>query len=282
MRITGILLLCLCLFAACSEKHEYKGKIPLVEVGGEVLFKEELTAVLPPNLSKEDSLLFAENYILNWVEDVLMYQLAEINIPDNDHINRLTENYRKALIVHTYQQALIAQSLAAGIDEEDILDYYTQNTFLFRVEEPLIKGLFIKVPLSSPGLNDVRRWYKKNTPENTEALEKYSLNKAVSYDYFYDKWTPASSVLEQIVPLDVEDIETYLSANRQVEIRDEEYVYFLNVDQLLIGGEQKPFEFAQKEIKEILANMKKVTFINEVKRELYRNAVSGKNIRYHY
>ncbi len=35
-----------------------------------------------------------------------------------------------------------------------------KNKELFKLENPLIKGLFIKVPLTAPQLNNVRRWYK--------------------------------------------------------------------------------------------------------------------------
>ena len=94
----------LCFFTACGEKHDHKGKTPLVEISGEFLYKEDLQSVLPADLSKDDSLLFAEHYIKNWAEGVLLYQKAESNIPDDDEVNTLVENYRKALIVHTYQQ----------------------------------------------------------------------------------------------------------------------------------------------------------------------------------
>ena len=127
MRITGVLLLLLCFFTACGEKHDHKGKTPLVEISGEFLYKEDLQSVLPADLSKDDSLLFAEHYIKNWAEGVLLYQKAESNIPDDDEVNTLVENYRKALIVHTYQQKLIEQRLSEEITEEEMKTYYENN-----------------------------------------------------------------------------------------------------------------------------------------------------------
>ena len=58
---------------------------------------------MPFHISKDDSVLFAELYIKNWVEDVLLFDKAEGNIPDNAKIAKLVENYRRALIMHTYQ-----------------------------------------------------------------------------------------------------------------------------------------------------------------------------------
>ena len=101
MRTTcfGLLIFLLC--AACSEQHDHKGRTPLVELDGNFLYREDLQSVLPAGLSKDDSLLFAEHYIRNWVEDILLYDKAQSNIPNNGEIDKLVENYRKALIMHT-------------------------------------------------------------------------------------------------------------------------------------------------------------------------------------
>ena len=52
------------------------------------------------------------------------------------------------------------------------------------MESPLIKGLFIKVPLTAPQLNNVRRWYKTEKQDAVESLEKYSLQNAVNMNTF--------------------------------------------------------------------------------------------------
>ena len=82
MRTTcfGLLIFLLC--AACSEQHDHKGRTPLVELDGNFLYREDLQSVLPAGLSKDDSLLFAEHYIRNWVEDILLYDKAQSNIPN--------------------------------------------------------------------------------------------------------------------------------------------------------------------------------------------------------
>ena len=129
--------------------------------------------MLPAGLTKDDSLLFAEHYIRTWVEDLLLYEKAQNNIPDNEEIDRLVENYRKALIMHTYQEELIGQRLTKDIPEQEIAEYYEKNKELFKLDRPLVKGLFIKVPLTAPQLTNVRKWYKSEAQEAVEHLEKY-------------------------------------------------------------------------------------------------------------
>lgn len=280
MRTTCLGLLIILFCAACSEQYDHKGRTPLVELDGNFLYREDLHSVLPAGLSQDDSLLFAEHYIRNWVEDVLLYDKAQSNIPNSNEIDRLVENYRKALIMHTYQQALIHQRLSEEISEQDLTDYYEKNQGLFKVERPLMKGLFIKVPLTAPQLSNVRRWYKTETREAVENLEKYSLQNAVKYDYFYDKWVPASEVMD-MVPLKVPNVEEYLDKNRHVELKDTAFYYFLNVSDYRRLGEQEPFEFARVQVKDMLLNVKQVEFMKQVKNDLYQQAVKRDKIKYY-
>ena len=277
----GVILVIAAAMTGCGQEHNHKGKTPLVEVSGEFLYKEDLQAALPLNISKDDSVLFAEHYIRNWIEDALLFDKAEGNIPDNDKISKLVENYRRALIMHTYQEELVNQKLANDISEEEINAYYEKNKELFRLDNPLVKGLFIKVPLSSPDLGNVRVWYRKNNQDVIEKLEKYSLRNAVSYDYFYDRWTSVPDVAAKI-PLKVLDTDAnYLDKNRNVEVKDTAFCYFLHIEDFLGKDKQKPLDFARDEIKEILINLKRVEFINKVKEDLYQRA-SDRNKIYYY
>ena len=267
---------------ACTQEHDHKGKTPLVEVANKFLYEEDLRLAMPLNLSKEDSVLFAEQYIKTWVEDVLLFDKAEGNIPDNDKIKALVENYRKALIMHVYQEELVNQRLAGEISDEEIADYYEKNKTLFVLEEPVIKGLFIKVPLQSQGLADVRRWYKRNSQDAIEKLEKYSLKHAVTYEYFNDQWKMVKDMASVIPSKDLKSDAGYLDKNRNVELKDTAYHYFLHVEDYLGEGKVKPLDFAKEEIKEILINLKRVNFIERVKDDLYQDASEENRINYYY
>lgn len=48
----GVLLVIAGVLSGCGPEHDHKGKTPLVEVAGEYLYKEDLQAALPFNISK--------------------------------------------------------------------------------------------------------------------------------------------------------------------------------------------------------------------------------------
>lgn len=273
MRIGCFLLISLFFCTSCADKRDHKGQIPLAEINGDFLYKEDLQAVLPEGLSKDDSLLFAEHYIRNWAEEVLLYDKAQSNIPDNEAIDKLVENYRKALIIHTYQQELIDQKLTKEIPEQELMKYYEDHKDLFKLDRPLIKGLFIKVPLTAPQLGNVRKWYKTEKQDAIDHLEKYSFQNAVKYDYFYDKWVKVDDVLD-LIPVAGANI------NREgnVELKDSAFYYFLNVSDYRKAGEEEPYEFAMPKVRDMLINLKQVAFMKTVKDDLYHQAVKRKKI----
>lgn len=280
MRNICLLGLMMLLAGACGKpQYDHKGRTPLVELDGNFLYQEDLAAVQPVGQSKDDSLLFAEHYIRNWAEDILLYEKAQNNIPDNAEIEQLVKNYRKALIMHVYQQSLIQEKLAEEITEADLQTYYDTNKDVFKAEAPLMKGLFIKVPLTSPGIGRVRQWYKDERQSAVEHLEKYSLQNAVKYEYFYDKWIPASEILS-LMPLREEKVDAYFAKNRHVELKDTAYWYFLNVSDYIPTGGQEPYEAARSAVSEMVVNRKQVEFLNQVKGDLYKEAVEDGKLKY--
>lgn len=139
-----------------------------------------------------------------------------------------------------------------------------------------------KSPSSFSGFGKCTQWYKKNNRDAIESLEKYSLRNAVSYDYFYDRWMPLSDIAVKIPLKALDTDENYLDKNRNIEVKDTAFCYFLHVEEFLGKDQQRPLDFAKTEIKEILINLKRVEFINKVKEELYRHASDRNKINYYY
>ena len=281
MRIVWLALWAVFLCVACSEEHDHRGKTPLVEVDGNFLYREDLQGALPSGLSGEDSLSFAERYIRQWIEETLLYDKAQDNIADNEALNEQVANYRRALVMHAYQQALIDQRLSEDIPEEELQAYYRSNPELFKVERPLIKGLFIKVPLTAPRLAEVRNWYKQDEGKAVENLEKYSLQHAVKYEYFYDRWVPLAEIVG-MMPLQGEEADAYIEKHRQVELKDTAFHYFLNVSDYRAVGDVAPYDYARRQVKEMLLNVKQVQYLEQVKGDLYRRAEERNKIKKYY
>jgi hypothetical protein len=231
--------------------------------------------MIPRGISSADSFLMAENYIKKWAKDVLVYEVALHNLEDEKaEIDHLVEEYRYSLTRYRYQEKLIKERLSVNIRESDKISYYEENQKKFILDKGLIKGLFLKIPANAPGLSDVKTWYKSSSKESLEKIEKYSIQNAHIYDYFYDRWVDFDEIMDNI-PLRVPHTNTFLKTNKSVEVSDSSYCYLLNIQEYLLSGSIAPYDYAEPQIIEMLINQKKIDFLNHFEEELYNNAIKG-------
>lgn len=278
MRNTIILTLLVSLISACRPSVTPDNDDALVSVHGYTLTKSEVEMVVPKNISSSDSMLIAESYIKKWVKDILTYEVARRNIgKDEEDINRLVEEYRRSLLRHRYQEHMVRSRLSAEIRENDKTAFYEENQQRFILDKNLIKGLFLKVPVDAPGLNDVRKWYKSETPEALENIEKYSIQNASIYDYFYDRWVDFDEILDKM-PIHISNKGQYLKSNQSVEIADSIYCYFLNISEYILTGNIAPYEYAGLQIQDMIINKRKVDFLKDFEEGLYRDAVRNGDV----
>lgn len=264
---------------SCREKVEHGGKHPLVQAGDAFLYMEDLNEVIPARLSAVDSATFAENYIRHWIEEEMLYDKAEHNVRDSRKLEQMVNDYRRALIMHEYRQRLIRQDLVTQLGDNELQAFYDKNKDLFVLEEPVLKGLFIKAPLTAPDLKDLKKWYKDKSEEALEKLEKYALRNTVIYEYFYDHWVTISD-LEGKIAIDLAGREKDFDKQKDIEVEDNEFCYLLHIEEYVPTGQIKPYELARNEIVDLLANLREVEFIRQVKTDLYNQAHEMGRIKY--
>lgn len=271
-------------FVACKWNKnvtEYVyGKTPIVEIGTDVLYAEDLKQVIPLGLSVADSTLFAEQYIRNWAQDVLFYQNAIRNIPDTKDIDRLVENYRRSLFEHEYQRRLIEQKFSSEITEEEIEKFYNDNERLFILDESLVKGLFLKIPNRSHDLSEIRKLYTQMDDESFEEIEKYSIRNAGRCEFFYDNWRTVAE-LEVLLPAMDPQLETILKNGSSFEFHDEEFIYLLNVSEFAPKGGIEPLDHARGRIRGLLINSNEVSYMRKIKEDLYEAGLEKGRITFH-
>lgn len=274
-----LFILALVAFTSCGRKTPDAARKPLLEVEGKFLYKDEVQQVIPPNTNDTDSTEIARSYIRKWVTDVLMYENAKRNITNKAEIDELVESYRKSLIIHQYQQKMIEQRLPKEPAEEDLKAFYNQYNAQLILKENILKGLLLIVPKNAPKLANVRSWVQTANSKSLESIEKYSIQNAISYDYFGDKWLDFSDVLKKI-PLKIGDPSKFLSSNKFVETSDSTQHYFLRIESFRLTGQVEPYEMAKNRITNILLNKQKADFIFKFEKDIYDDAVSNETVTF--
>lgn len=266
---------------SCTDKAPRSKGDALVSVGQHTLTAFEVKKLIPKTLSSQDSLMMAESYVKKWVKNALIYDLANKHLEDEkEEIDRLVDAYRQSLMSHKYEEKLVEERLSAEISDKEISDYYETNKESFLLEEDIVKGLFLKVPSDAPGLSDLKKWCNSGGDELIEKIEKYSLQNAVIYDYFYDRWMSGEEIAENM-PVKKSEFNRMLKTDKLIEVSDSAYCYLLKVKEVEFKGNRAPFDYASAQIKEILLSQRKSEFLRSFEEEIYNEAIRKGNVKFH-
>lgn len=255
-------------------------KNPVVTVRNKTLYQSDLSEFVLQGTSKEDSIATAETYIKMWIDDQLMYDKAKENLLNEKEIGELVENYRRSLIISSYQEQLLKQHFSKSISDDELRAYYDQHKDQLKLDESIIKGLFLKIPVNSPSLPIFQRWYKQTTDAAIENIEKNTLQSAVGYEYFYDRWVRLNDVMENI-PYLVSDSEQFLKTNKNLEVRDSSFVYLLNIKEFELAGNTAPYDYIKARLNEVFIEQRKADYLKKVQQDLYDKALSGEEIKFY-
>ena len=269
---------CFCFFLvillllSCKGEDIHKGRTAIACIGDTYLYKDEADLMYAIYGQGVDSVRFVDDYIERWAEVHLFYNKASENVASTIDIESMVEKYRKGLILSVYQDGLVNQQLVPDISLGDIKEFYDANETMFEIEEPIFRGLLLKVSDKSPNIGRIRSWCMRRNIEDLERIEKYSLVNSAFYNSFLEEWRAVSDIAEQ-TPLTEYQLNERLKKKETIEFKHAGYTYFICADSLIQEGERKPLEMVVPEITELLINSRRADFIKEKKKSLYNEAI---------
>lgn len=266
---------------SCVQENDTENQQPVAQVESYILTVKELSSAIPENLSVTDSTSFAQNYIARWVKRMLLLRKAELNLSAKEKdVAQLLEDYRASLLVHKYQQKLLEQKYAPNITNSEIEAYYENMKDNFALQHTIVKGMFIKVPLTAPNLNTVKTLFKSDKEEDLKELEAYCYQNANKFENFADKWTETTK-FNALMPDPVPSESRFFKRNALFETKDSTYVYYLYINEYKLKNEVAPVEFVKGRIESILLNKNRIKFIQNLEEELYEEGLEQKKITFY-
>jgi len=262
------------IFHGCSLHEESNPEQPVARAFEQYLYPADLEKVIPNGTGVEDSMLMAKRYIETWVKDQLMQHRAEESLTEEQmDFEKQIEEYHRSLLIYTYRQKLLQQKMDTLVNENEILSYYEENTKNFLLDRNVIKGTFVKIPLSAPQLDQLRRWSWSNREEDLDQMEKYCLTYAEKYSDFNDTWVDFSSIKVQL-PVRISDPVNYLRSYHNIERTDSLFRYLVHISAYLTEGEVAPVEMVSEDITNIILNKRKIQFIKDLEHRVYTDGVA--------
>lgn len=269
------------LLSGCKTSSKDNLSDPVASIDDKVLTKKELQDAIPDNMTKPDSIIFAQDYVTRWVKSQLVLRKAEQNLTTDElNIDKLIEEYRTSLLTYQYTQKLLEQKYAPIITTSEIDSYYAKMRDNFKLNEPIIKGVFIKISKASPNIEDVSQLAKSERPADLVKLQSYCYQNAKRFEVFVDNWELLSKYSTDF-PVQLADPAGYFRSQSYYEAQDLEFKYILAVRDIRFENDPAPVEFAKNKIKSILLNKKRLEFIKKLEDDLYEDGLKQKVVKFY-
>ena len=265
------------LLTSCFED---KGEVIAEIEGGAVLYKRDLDAVIPKNISKEDSISMAKRYVQSWVTKSLLVSAAENSLSKDQKqvINKELDDYYKSLLIFRYEEAYVHSRLDTAITRQVCEDYYLANKAKFVTPESVIKVKLIKINRSSPNYQIIKSKYKSNREKDLDELETLCVSSAEKYTTYDDQWVSASFLASEL-ETDVKFLEGELKRWDYVEYKKDSYEYLVVVSEKIAPGDITPLEYNMNRIREIILGVRKHRLISDLTTNTYRKALNENKIK---
>lgn len=266
------ILLSFLVFFGCGSKKQSDGKA-VARVGSSKLLMKDVSSVIPNNVGQQDSFLMAEDYIKKWIKQELLLQKAEENLSEAEKdVTKQLEEYRESLILYRYKNALIKQRMDTTVTEEQISDYYTNNSEKFMLNKNIVKAIFIKIPEEFADPDLLKNMCSNTTPEGIIELRDYCLRYTKVFDIFTDRWVDFQLVAKNI-PETINNPEQFLENNQLIERTESGYYYLVSIQDYKLKNEEAPLDYVAENIKNLILNRRKIDFLKELENNVYAEGI---------
>ncbi|MEN9638844.1 MAG: hypothetical protein RLZZ262_712 [Bacteroidota bacterium] len=254
----------------------------VAKIGERELHWDDLTEMIPDNSSPEDSVKLAESYIENWLREQSVVALAESTLgEDQEQIQVLIENYRQSLLTYNFEQQWVQQHLDTNVSEQEVESYYNANNSNFELKDYIVKVKFCALNSDNKQLGALKKMFVSNKGEDFVKWQKLCVETGASSYFSEDNWMRWDELIQQI-PLDVYDVEAFLSKNKFIEFSKDNNTYYLSILEYKLRGSVSPLSFERNKIKSMILNKRKIDLLLKMREDVYNQAKQDKKIELYY
>lgn len=258
---------------SCTEGIDNNGEKVVAQAYDEVLYRSEIDERMPALLKGEDSVRFADSYIDNWLRTVVIYHQAKLNIGNQvEEIDKKVEDYRKECYIYAYEQLLLQQKLDTAFKEDQISAVFERSQQDFVLNEPIFKLTMVQLPYDAPKQDALQEMLLSPDEEEFFTLKDYCYQYATKH-YFGENWLSYSEI-QSLLPYSWSD-KNHFDTQNNIIMTDSVFNYYVKVSDYIKQGEQAPYEYAQKEIKKMLLQKRKLELIKSTRKALYDEAYAN-------
>ncbi|MEL6810774.1 MAG: peptidyl-prolyl cis-trans isomerase [Bacteroidota bacterium] len=275
-RISPLILFLFLLLVSCDYFKQEDPRTPIARVNETYLYQEDISDLILPGTSKEDSTLLVNNYIKRWATQQLMIDQAKINLSETeqDNYNKLVDQYRTDLYTEAYKRGIVSQQLDSVIPQEEMLDYYESNKENFKLNDQLVKLRYIHVNENFGNLSELREQFRRFDSVDQQQLNELSIQFR-SYNFNDSTWVKKESLFQNVPVIQLSENQVLKKSNF-TQLQDSLGVYLVKIEDLLDRNDTAPLSYVAPTIEQIILNKRKLELIKKLEKDITKDAIKDK------
>lgn len=273
LKLSFLLLLSVLIFSSCDPSANHDRGTVVAKIYDNYLYSNDMLGVVPAGTPKKDSIFLVKNYIDSWIRKQLLIRQAERNLtPKQRDFSSKLEDYKNSLLTYAYEAELIKQKLDTIVTETEISTYYLLNKSSFQLRYNIVKAVYVVLNEDSKELKRFRNLLSNKDTVMSNTIDFLAKQHALSYYIGDEIWIRFDDLLQQI-PIETFNQELFLKNNSYVEIKDKPFVYLIRFKDYMISESISPLEMETENIRNIIINKRKQSFLRSMHEELYSKAL---------
>lgn len=279
--VQGLLVLTVSagILAGCGKDHEETARtandVMIAQVGDSILYRHQVVSRIPVGLAPSDSAAMFDAIVKTWVENNLLLEYANNNLRNPREIDEMVNRYRNMLIIQEYKRNLALEDNV--ISEDSVRKWYESHRASYKLERPLIKGVFVKVPTSSPDREKVESLIISDSQEGPEELDDF-IGSVAQYTDFKDDWVDWD-IISDLIPSNLGNAEEFLEDNKSFKTDYKGMTYLLCITDYILAGEDMPYEYASRIITDNMIQQAASDSEQKIIRNIYDKALKDGKLK---
>jgi hypothetical protein len=253
--------------------NETKSSPIIVKIGNRVLTEEQISTMIHPSASSEDSAAIANAYVDKWVRDQLLMKEAVKLYATDIEIERLVDDYRENLLKYRLEEAIITARFDTTITYNELFAFYNENKRQFPLSEDLFRAVIINVPDDSKSKELLQKAWKAGEIEKIIRIaDSFALTSSLD--------TTLWMTWPEITKLSTTKFDYPGNKNGRMQSKkDDNSEFFLKIIEKVDKGDLSPLAYIENQLILMLRHKRKKEIIEKYNEELYERALQQNEIQ---
>ena len=249
----------------------------VARVGDVYLYRSDIVSHFGSFNNYDDSLLRVQKFINTWAKEQLLYQQAQINIPDEKRrdLLRLIRQYEAELFGQVYKESIINSGMDTLISSADLSQIYNSNKSIFVLKEPIYRFRSLQMPLTNVNQEEIKKRFSRFDSIDRIFLDSLSFQ-FTRYFSGDSLWVNQKFLSERVTFLNEKNVMRYFKSKKLVEVKDSLNVYLFVGLEVRRPTQLAPMLYVEPSLRSILLNQRKIEFSRKFDNDLLQDAIRSK------